>query len=301
VHELKRLVDSGQYLAAIRRFEERLGSGELGAADLALGYHFVSVAHFGTRDVFRAQMFAEKAAGLAGKIGDVQTQLRAWSNLVEYARNLGDYGLAVEYGDKWLGNIHRCPGEAVRQGRVHYNLGLVYRHRKDPEEALRHFKAALETLPENQTEFRLMVLLMTAWLCYEIRRIDEADRFAADAGALLEGDDVSMHLRREHLLLRAWRAYHTGDHQVCIPLCEEFLQGAATEPQKFWAAGMITSCALQLYPDEGQLLQDLKRAAIFYTDLCGQLALSLKEPRLINFYTNLRQRVKARWADYLAG
>lgn len=64
---------------------------------------------------------------------------------------------------------------------------------------------------------------------------------------------------------------------------------------------MITSCALQLYPDEGQLLQDLKRAAIFYTDLCGQLALSLKEPRLINFYTNLRQRVKARWADYLAG
>lgn len=174
MHELKRLVDSGQYLAAIRRFEERLGSGELGSADLALGYHFVSVAHFGKRDVFRAQMFAEKAAGLAGKIGDVQTQLRAWSNLVEYARNLGDYGLAVEYGDKWLGNIHRCPGEAVRQGRVHYNLGLVYRHRKDPEEALRHFKAALETLPATQTEFRLMVVLMTAWLCYEIRHIDEA-------------------------------------------------------------------------------------------------------------------------------
>lgn len=107
-------------------------------------------------------------------------------------------------------------------------------------------------------------------------------------------------LHREYHLLRAWRAYHVGAHQQCIPICEDFLQADATEHQRFWAATMIASCALQLYPADTGRVEELKRLAMYHSDVCGRLALSIREPRLINLCNSLRKAVNARWAEDLA-
>lgn len=296
------MVESGHYVAACRRFDQRLISGELGGPDLALGYHLASVAQYKLGNIHVARNYAARAAELAGEAGNAQLQLRAWSNLVEFEQRAGDTRAAIDYANLWFQNVSGVPAEEPRRGWVHYNLGLVHRSRRDPEQALSHFRLALRFLPAHPVRFRLSALQMTAWQLYEVQEITEGNRWAAEAEALVrEGADLPTELVREQLLLMAWRDYRLGNHRTCIEMCQEFLAGPATNLQKFWAGMMISSCGIQLYPDDGQLLLQLKASTIFYAECTSKAAIDMQEPRLMNYANELRMRVKARWSDYLAG
>lgn len=296
---LEQLVTSGQYVAALRLFENLIRDDNLPPGPLAKAHHLASVAAYATGQHYSAKQLAERAEQLAITAGDGDLLGRVWQNLTEFQRVCGDAHLAVDYGEKWLRNLAMYPDLAYRAGRVHTNLAWAHRTAGNTQNSLQHFKQAIELLRrEHETcsgpgqqqtaSWLASAIQMASWLLYELGDIEEGDRFTEEAGAYIHADDTKA--LREQLLLKCFRHFQLQEFETMRQLAEEFLsaEDLSTPIQRFWCLWMLGMA----YAEARNL-----EAAQLFADLTTNAALELKEPRFMNKAGQLQKSIRARKAN----
>jgi tetratricopeptide (TPR) repeat protein len=296
VEELQRLMKSGEYLQATRRFDQVIRSGQLGVRQLARTYRLASTAYYCLGEVFTARELARKAEGLAQEAGDVELTLRVWSDLIELERVAGDSSQALAYGMQWM-EMHdqHFPGHEACVGEVHYNLGLVYRLRRDPKTALQHFSQAADYLSRQaDLTFHLMSLQMAAWTHYEQGELAQGDSFLVKAQGILEETPSDREAIKEQVLLRALRAHSEGNYGQAAALSEEVLADPHISGlQAFWANWLAASCAVNSHSlaADPALAARVKESALYFSSRALDLATTLKRGDLMNKASTIRRLV----------
>lgn len=283
IHRLEELIKLSRYTEATRVCAEMLAEGTLPAKQLARAYHLVAIAHYRRGDSYAAARSAEMAEGTAVAAGDGDLLGRIWSNLVEFYRSINDFAKAAEYGERWLQCLGMYPDMEVRRGRVHYNLALVYRNRREIPQALQHFQMAIRYLqaeweadPHRASTLQgylVQAHQMYAWTLYEEGNISEGDMLVRAGQALIREDDVEA--LREHVLLHCLRAYKVGDDETVRLSAEEFLASDTygTKLQRFWAAWLMA----MTYIRHGQF--DAAQQLAWF---CRDVAITLQLPHFMN-------------------
>lgn len=292
VDEIRQLVVRKALTEAIQRFEQLREENALSPAELAAAYRVVSVAYRGLGNPFAAAQHAAEAARLAEEIGDHETVLMAWSNLLDYYNELGDTHLALHHGEAWLAKVDDwCPNMAWRSGRILYNLSRTYRMRRENTQVLDYLERALPFLRNDPVpEYLIMCLQNLAWVLYEAHLLERADAVVAECGELLTGlQDVEA--LRELLLLSGYRAFMAGDYHQAAQIAQQFLAHDATALQRFWAAYIMGASALALAQvSTSDLRVELLQSAFGCADVCLDLSIKLGRADLINTGSALRRR-----------
>lgn len=275
VLQLEEHVRRGEFLLAVTEAERLRMLPDLSYREQGRLFRLYGRARGQSGDPFGALKALEMAIPHALKAKDWDCLGMARAELGVAWLHVGDTANALEYLQAYLLDLEKYDRAKGFYGDVHYNLGLTYRRRRDPERALYHYREAVEWLT-----FRGYVLQAgethqnIAWLhCLE------GDTEAAEAElALAEtfADVCGPTFKVEQLVCRALLHWVRRDIKAALELSREILhprRQVCTDLQKAhacWIAGTAAAAVWNL-PD-----------AQFFAEQAAKYAIKAKDTSAMN-------------------
>jgi tetratricopeptide (TPR) repeat protein len=282
LEELRKLALSGCHVQAVRAAEELIAGGALVPAEVAEVHHISSVCWYRLGKIFKALPEADRALQIALQAGMPELSSKVRSNLVGLYVATGDWGRAIEEGERFS-----VAADPARAPYVHHNLALAHQARRDREQMLYHYRQAvsLSDAVGAPAALRVQIRQQFAWQLLLLDRIAEADQHTEGAGALVGQDDEDG--VREQILLGSLRSYQTGGLSRAFEQAEEIIYRGApsSEDQKrqtAWAnliCGWVSREWSKLGEAEG------------FATVAMDLAMDLQWPEMMNRANRLRLEV----------
>lgn len=276
----------GNYVAAQLEFERLLVDlpGE-DLLNLAWTHFWGAKLKAAQRENYAAIQLFSLALEFATKVPEWVLIGRVRLDCAACYRQIGDTHMALEYASAFLTDLPSYPALAQYEGAAHYNLGLIYRCRRDMEASEHHYATAVTLLRNSPNQrWLLMALQNLAWILYEQDKFAAGDRSLDEASLLIESlDDRSAQLTQHYF--RAFGALQRGDTQTATAFCLEVLapESNATDEQRTWATWLVAEASLQLgHIDEAHALIE---AAM---DWCAH---SVKDIRVLNYISATRRKI----------
>ncbi len=285
LEKLRQHLARGEYVQARREAERLIHYGELSGAQLVTAYRGAALAHYFVQDIFAAIKLGEKALDLANTLGDWELVGRARFDLGEFYLTLGDTHLAREHIQEFLLNLHRYPQVGDLEAKAHHKLALIYRQRKEYENAIASHETAV-TLFRLANNERAMVESVRgiAW-CY----LTTGDPHAAWPYIQQVSDYLLSHhddeLSASHLTDLAFYHRQLGNLKTSMDFCEEALMpGRPGVDDRILASACVIAGENAL--DLGQ-----NNEARLLANLAMEYALKAKGPFLMNKAAALKRRL----------
>ena len=164
-------------------------------------------------------------------------RVQALMGLGLVCREIGELRTAEEHLLGALAEVAESPTLApVMLGAIHFNLGLLYRHKHDYALSENHYRQAIEQfISERMDNLRVQAAQNLAWvLCLAGRVLDAVDELNA-VNDLCSGD-LAWHQR----LGFAFTVYADGAHVEALELCQDITDSIApanVRAQALWIAG----------------------------------------------------------------
>jgi tetratricopeptide (TPR) repeat protein len=278
----------GEYLHARRLAEAVLALEEASPADKALAAQLGAEAAYALRDDMAAVALARRAVDLARGSGDAQTEGRALFRLAAALTAVGDYHLALEHQREFVEGMEiRWPElDAELGAKAFGNLGLIYRSRRRPPEALQAYWQALSRFQAaGQAEGEIYTRQQMAWLLTQMGELEEAEEHLQASGERLTLDG-SGHLAVIQLTHEALLRLGQGRYPEAVDLAREVLvpgREAVSEANRAVALYVSGMCALRT----GQL-----GIARMFLGMAREAALSSSLASTMNLVQELARALK---------
>lgn len=284
LEKLRQHLARGEYVQARREAERLIHYGELTGVTLVGAYRGASLAHYYVQDIFAAIKLGERALELAHGIGDRELVSRVRFDLGEFYLTLGDTHLAREHIQEFLSHLE-YPKAQELEAKAHHKLALIYRHRKEYDNAIAEHELAVNLFRQGgNLRHMIEAIRGIAWCHLTVGEPESAWPYIQQVSDyLLTHTDEE--LSASHLTDLAFYHRQMGNLRLSIDFCEEALMpGRPGVDDRILASACVIAGenALDLgQHDEARLLVNL---ALDY-------ALRAKGPFLMNKASALRRRL----------
>ncbi|MBP2019701.1 tetratricopeptide (TPR) repeat protein [Symbiobacterium terraclitae] len=282
---LRHLLEQQQYREARLEGERLIHQGTLTAEELARAYKGTAVASYYQRDIFAAIKLGEYALTAAEQSADQELITKCRYDLAEYYAVLGDYPRACDHLLTCLNDLQYTPGLVELEARVHHNLALIFRYRRQYDDALGSHHLAVDLLMRCGNWPLLMEGMRGIVYCHLARKEpEEALAYIQNLEQLLEEhpDD-----QLAASLLTDWAYYYqqTGDLKRSMQYCT-----AALSPGSPGVDDHVLATAAVIAGENALILERYEEARVF-ANLAEHYALEARQAALMNRATALRRRL----------
>lgn len=286
VDKLKQYVARGEYLRARREADRLIQTGDLAGADLIQVYRVAAYAHYYLQDVYGAAKLCERALDLAVEQGNAELTGRCRYDLGEIYLALGDLHLAREHLVQFLSGIDQYPALQPLEGKAHHNLALIFRQRREYDNALaaHHLAASLFQRDGNLRQM-IEAIRGVIWCHLTMDEPQAAWPCIQQVSAYLQTHQDD---RLTASLLTDLAYYYrlVGDTKRSMDFCEE-----ALVPGRPGIDDHILATACAIAGENALDVQQYQEAGMF-ANLALDYALKARHPLLMNRATSLKRRIK---------
>ncbi|MEW8978618.1 MAG: hypothetical protein AB2385_09455 [Symbiobacterium sp.] len=282
---LRRLLELQQYREAQAEGERLIRQGQLTAGELARAYKATAIASYYQGNVFRAIKLGEYALAAAERSDDHELINKCRYNLGEYYLVLGDYPTAYDHLFTCLRDLHQTPWLVDLEARTHHNLALIFRQRRQYDDALGSHHLSVDLFRQCGNWPLLMEGLRGIVYCHLARtEPEEALTYLQNLERLLQEHPND---RVAASLLTDWAYYHqqTGDLKRSMDYC-----AAALTPGSPGVDDHVLASATVISGENALLLERYEEARVF-ANLAEHYALNARQPALMNRATALRRKL----------
>jgi len=282
---LKRLLEQQQYREAKAEGERLIHQGALTAEELARAYKGTAVASYYQRDIFAAIKLGEYALAVAEQSDNWELINKCRYDLGAYLFFLGDYAQAQDHLLTCLNDLQHTPTLVELEARAHHNLALIFRNRRQYDDALGSHHIAVDLLRRCGNWALEMEGLRGIIYCHLARNEpEEALTYIESLEQLLEQhpDD-----RIAASLLADWAYYYqtVGDLKRSMQYCT-----AALSPGSPGVDDHVLATAAVIAGENALMLDRYEEASVF-ASLAEHCALRANQATLLNRATVLRRRL----------
>jgi len=282
---LRRLLEEERYREAQLEGERLIHAGTLTAEELAGAYKGTAMASYYRREVYAAIKLGEYALEVAERTTNWELINKCHFDLGEYYLTLGDYPQAFDHLFKCLNELHRTPHLVEVEAGTHHNLALLFRYRRQYEDAIGSHHLSLDLLRRCGNWPLLMEALRGLVYCYlALDQPEEALPYLQQLERLLQehpNDQVAASL------LTDWAYYYqqTGDLRQSMAFCTR-----AMTPGLPGQDENVLSTAAVIAGENALVLGRYDEAKLF-SNLAMQYALKSRQSALMNRATALRRKL----------
>jgi tetratricopeptide (TPR) repeat protein len=284
--KLKQYLVRGEYRQARREAEYLIYLGDLKPFELVQAYRGAALAYYFLQEVIAATKLGEKALELAVKCGNRELIGKSRYDLGEFYLKVGDTHLAKEHLLQFLNELPLYPTCEGLEAKAHHNLALIFRQRRDHEQALTaHQKAA--TLFEQQGDSRQMMEALRGiiWCHLANGQPHAAWPFIQRISTYLQ-EHQDDGLSTSQLTDLAYYHRLIGNVHTSMDFCEE-----ALIPDRPGVDEHILATACVIAGENALDVQHTSEARMFAT-LALDYALKARHPVLMNRASALRRRIR---------
>ena len=284
--KLRQYLTRGEYLRARREADRLIQTGELAGPSLVQVYRVAAYAHYYLQDVYGAAKLCERALDLALELPPAELIGRCRYDLGEIYLTLGDLHLAREHLVQFLSEVDHHPILQPLEGKAHHNLALIFRQRREYENALaaHHLAASLFQRDGNLRQM-IEAIRGVIWCHLTMNQPQAAWPCIQQVSAYLQ-DHQEDRLTASLLTDLAYYYRLAGDTKRSMDFCEEALVPGRPGVDDHILA---TACAIA-----GENALDVRRyqEAGMFANLALDYALKARHPLLMNRATTLRRRLQ---------
>lgn len=282
---LRHLLEQQQYREARLEGERLIHQGSLSAESLARAYKGTAIASFYQQDIFAAIKLGEYALAAAERSDNRELINICRYDLGAYYFFLGDYPQAHDLLLTCLQDMQYTPALVELEARAHHNLALIFRYRRQYDDALGSHHLAVDLLRRCGDWQLLMEGLRGIVYCHIARNEpEEALTYIQNLEQLLEQHPVD---RVAASLLTDWAYYYQkiGDLKRSMDYCT-----AALSPGSPGVDDHVRATAAVIAGENALILERYEEARVF-ANLAEHYALLARQVALMNRATELRRRL----------
>jgi len=282
---LRRLLEEERYRDAQLEGERLIRAGTLTPEELATAYKGTAMASYYRREIYAAIKLGEYALEVAERTSNWELINKCHYDLGEYYLTLGDYPQAYDHLMKCLHELHRTPYLVDVEAGTHHKLALLFRYRRQYEDAIGAHHLSLDLLRQCGNWPLLMEALRGLVYCYlaldqpeeALPYLEQLERYLAEH----PNDQVAASL------LTDWAYYYQkmGDLRQSMVFCTRAMApGLPGQDENVLSTASViageNALALGRY-DEAQL----------FANLAMQYALESRQSALMNRALALQRKL----------
>jgi tetratricopeptide (TPR) repeat protein len=285
--DLEVYVRRGEFVKAQREAERLMLLPDLTPREMGRLFRLSGRARSESGDPYGGLKVLELAIPWALKAKDWDCAGKARAELGISWLLVGDIPNAIDNFRAYLLDLHRYDEAATYLGHVHYNLGIAYRYRKDYDQAVSHYREALEWFTQRGYTLQAGETLQNLTWLYCMK----GDTVSADESLTLAETYARVcgpEFKVEQILCRALLLKTQRQIQPALQLAQELLEPGrpqCTTSQKAYAAWIVGSIALSVWNVEN---------AWYFANLAIKHALNAKNVFAMSQASALRAEVYRR-------